>query len=119
MTTTTPKIRSGVAGLLGAGAVILGAMTVTAPIASATNVEQNCRNLGGTYTSDLYSDRDHYYETCCYPSLNPKVPGTQCDHYVDGKFAYNRPPTTPPSPTHKPPVVAPAPAPKPRPGERG
>jgi hypothetical protein len=92
----------------------LGAMTLTAPTANATIIQNQCEAMGGTYTSEIVKDPvtglSHLHETCCYESLNPAVPGRECDDYYDGKDIGLIPPTTTP-PKHpvapvNPPTVA-------------
>ena len=104
-------VRSGWAVRLGAGAVILGTLTTTAPISNAEDVEQNCQNLGGRYYH-IVQDDGSYYEQCCYPSLNPDVHEEECDAYVDGDYVdtdRSLPPKAPRTPIHRPPDVAPPP----------
>lgn len=110
-TTLLARLRQLMPVIVAAGAV-LGAMILVPPAAAETEVGRNCDAIGGKYTF-LVTSNGTTVETCCYQSLNPEVPGEQCDTYLDGEYVergnQTTPPTTmrprPPIPTGPPPTA--------------
>jgi hypothetical protein len=112
MTAIAATTRSSLAALLGASVIALGGMLLTTPTANAlNNLPAQCAALGGEYDNEILTDpvtgEKHVHETCCYKSLNPAVPGMECDDYFDGNYVGNNP--TPPTTTPQKHPTPPAP----------
>jgi hypothetical protein len=122
MTTTTPTTirtrtsqwlaaaRSGSCYLVAAGAIAVGAMTLTAPAANAApqteaQIKTGCKDAnGGTYTN-----HGGGYSTCTYKDSKGNK---YTDDYIDGEYqgttqAVQGTPSSKPAPPSQPPVQNP------------